>query len=387
MSLDPHAVELTLLRAELARAQQRLGTALYEAGQAQELLGRYLGTLFPAPYAQAVAQGRSALAFAAEMYQALAQARVTLITAVDGAEPAPAVTPALAELTADHVELLRLAGGTLDRDLIWEPWERTIAKGERTFLRAVDELVQAGLLAVEETAAPRNLARYASTLLLVLTEAGRADYQARFGLAAVTRETFLERYGHSPEAWWLIRATRGALLAGGQLPAALFDVAVYDPAAEPLPADLAARYSNSEPDLLVILTPRKGGQPVTVAVECERARYSAPLLKGKVLKNLRAYTGGGLTGVYYVAPNREAGALIVQALKKIAADLAQRPALLERGFAAVFTLDALDGRWLPTPAMLNRWQGPPPENMPLAATMLHWLRHRAPGSGQPHEEE
>jgi len=214
--------------------------------------------------------------------------------------------------------------------------------------------------------------------LIALTDSGRAEYQQRFGLPPRGIDEFIDTSYKSRDAWYLIRVARAVILAGGSIPGARFIPAAVWDTAEPLPAPYQRRYGNSEPDLIVELVPPDGTK-ILIAVECERSNYSPPRLKTKVLKNMRDYAEHGFDGVYYIAPNRNAGGLLKTAIRKVAADLRNNPQSLERGFVALFALDSLLKRWLASPAMLDRWHGTPPDESSDAAAADYCFKHKNRG--------
>jgi len=200
----------------------------------------------------------------------------------------------------------------------------------------------------------------------------------------------------SPITWWLIRATRNALLNGRLLPDNPFAIEVFD-LAEGIPEGYQREYGEcrsadkvgdekcSVPDLFVELQAR-GGPLTRLCVECERGRYANQALKQKLRWTMHNYGQAGFAGVYYVAPAAPEARLLQRALGKLAADLRQTPTLVEKGLLAIFTFDALIDHWLPSPAMVDRWgSGIPAEEIPAtAARAVCRLKHRQrAGNTQP----
>jgi hypothetical protein len=78
-------------------------------------------------------------------------------------------------------------------------------------------------------------------------------------------------------------------------------------------------------------------------------------LKSKVLHTLQNYIAAGFGAVYYIGSNREAVAVISQAVRKVTADAAQRQEILpHRAFIAIFAQADLKERWLPSPSLIDR---------------------------------
>jgi len=384
MNTFVESAELTLLRTELERIRERYAAASYEQQQALEILGRYLNTLFPAAYAQAMAQRTPVYTFAQEMLRALTL--VQPMQTVTEAEPAAQTAapqadapPALRLTDPDQISLLRLTGSTPAYEEVRRAWCAEVSQDDATFKAQLDALIAAQLATLETVKATGTWQSYYSPQLIALTDAGRAEYQQRFGLPPRSIAEFIDNTSYkSKEAWYLIRVARAVILAGGNIPGTRFvPTAVWD-TVDPLPALYQRRYGNSEPDLIVELTPPDGTK-ILIAVECERANYNAPRLKTKVLKNMHDYAEHGFDGVYYIAPNRNAGGLLKTAIRKVAADLRDHPQSLERGFVALFTLDDLLRKWLPSPAMLDRWHGTPPDEFPDAAAADYCFKHKNRG--------
>lgn len=379
--------ELTLLRTELAQLRARLSTAVYRRRQAEDLLGRYLNALFPAAYTQALAQQTDRLAFAEQMYRALAQMPGTGAAGPPAAGPPPVtaapappaapVAPTPPALTdPHHITAVRLLGQTPDQMAVRRRWQAETGQDEAAFKATLAALEQAGWLTVQTVPATDRLTGYYSPRLVWLTDPGRADHQQRFGQAAVTEAQFLHYY-KSVESWWLINVTRALILAGNDVPGTPFAAEVWD-TAQPLPAPWQRRYDTSEPDLIVRLRPR-GGAETTVVVECERALYNAPQLKSKVWKNLADYTAAGFAAVYYVAPNVPAARTLRTALRKLAADRQAQPAAVAAGCAVIWTAVDLADHWLPSPGMVDRWGGQPPAEYPGAAPAQYHFKYKAGG--------
>jgi len=378
------SAELTLLRTELERIRERYAVASYEQQQALEILGRYLNTLFPAAYAQAMAQRTPVYTFAQEMLRALTlvqpmQAVAEEQPAAQTSVPQSDAPPALRLTDANQISLLRLTGSTPAYEEVRRSWCAEVGQDDAAFKAQLDALIAAQLATLETLKVTGSWRSYYSPQLIALTAFGRTEYQQRFGLPPRTIKEFVDASYKSEEAWYLIRVAREVILSGGSIPGARFVPAAIWDTAEPLPAPYQRRYGNSEPDLIVELIPADGTR-VLIAVECERSNYDSTRLKTKVLKNMRDYAEHGFDGVYYIAPNRNAGGLLKTAIRKVAADLRDNPQSLERGFVALFALDDLLKKWLPSPAMLDRWHGTPPDELSDAAAADYCLKHKYRGA-------
>ncbi|MGC9396883.1 MAG: hypothetical protein ACP5J4_18720, partial [Anaerolineae bacterium] len=161
----------------------------------------------------------------------------------------------------------------------------------------------------------------------------------------------------SPEAWWMIRATKALIEVGNAHPANnRFTYTVYDPEADADAMDAAGftrRYGNSEPDLIVVVQSRTGGKPLWLAVECERGKYNSTRLKQKLIKNLEDYATAGFGGCYYIANNRDTARILGGTIARIRDALQRQPdAVTTPSFLALFTLEALRETWLPTPRFI-----------------------------------
>jgi len=377
------SAELTLLRTELERIRERYAVASYEQQQALEILGRYLNTLFPAAYAQAMAQRTPVYTFAQEMLRALTLVQPMQVVTEDKPEaqtsvPQADTSPALRLTDPDQISLLRLIGSMPAFEEVRRSWCAEVHQDDPAFKTQLDALIAAQLATLETLKVTGSWRSYYSPQLIALTDSGKAEYQQRFGLPARTIKEFVDASYKSEEAWYLIRVARSVILSGGGIPGARFVPAAVWDTAEPLPAPYQRRYGNSEPDLIVELTPADGTR-VLIAVECERSNYDSTRLKTKVLKNMRDYAEHGFDGVYYIAPNRNAGGLLKTAIRKVAADLRDHPQSLERGFVALFVLDDLIKKWLASPAMLDRWHGTPPDEFSDAATADYCFKHKNRG--------
>ncbi len=392
--------DLELLRSELDRTQERYFTAAHQQRQAEELLARYLNTLYPVAYAQARARKVSVVAFAEEMFKAISRvqasenagAEILLARYLETLFPAeyaqgikqktaiqelaeqllPKVgtakiqetasappPPAPVQESADTLTALRILGSSPDWEVVRRRWETETQKSEATYTKTLDALLEKGWIEIIRVPASDRLSGRYRPWLVTLTAAGRRAYQEHVGtgLAPIALNDFINERYKSREAWWLIRLTRALILEANDFPQrGSFTYEVYDPQ-DPLPAGFQKRYGNSEPDLILVLHPH-GSQSLRFCIECERAKYPAAQLKSKLVKNVLDYTQAGFEGIYYIAPDRDAAQLIVGAVRKIAADLRENSAVLDRAFLAVFTADDLAGRWLPSPAQINRWFQP-----------------------------
>ncbi len=422
--------DLELLRSELDRTQERYFTAAHQQRQAEELLARYLNTLYPVAYAQARARKVSVVAFAEEMFKAISRVQASenagaeillaryletlfpteyaqgikqktaiqelaeqLLPQVGTAkiqETVSAPPPAPVQESADTLTALRILGSSPDWEVVRRRWETETQKSEATYTKTLDALLEKGWIEIIRVPASDRLSGRYRPWLVTLTAAGRRAYQEHVGtgLAPIALNDFINERYKSREAWWLIRLTRALILEANDFPQrGSFTYEVYDPQ-DPLPAGFQKRYGNSEPDLILVLHPH-GSQSLRFCIECERAKYPAAQLKSKLVKNVLDYTQAGFEGIYYVAPDRDAAQLIVGAARKLAADLQDNPTAIDRAFLAIFTVDDLAGRWLPSPAQINRWFQPgkeKDETVKIPAEAVRPRHHFKHKGGKPHAD-
>ena len=366
-----HAMQITLLRSQLESSQLRLATQVRALKRAEAILQDYLTTLYPHLYAQALGARMNTIEAGEYFYQhylygndpaelfGLCEARQQ--AEVDRARSAPSAPPVVAEpgveLSGDAVKLLYVLGLTVLADEAKPLWAQHTGKAVGTARNTVfPELLDKGLLQVQQIPAPGHLTGYASDTCYVLTEAGQAEYRRRFNSNPITFATAYSPY-KSPEAWWMIRATKALILAGNALPANhRFTYTVYDPErdGEAMAAvDFTPQYGNSKPDLIVVITPRSGGEALWLAVECERGNYNSTRLRHKLLKNMQDYALAGFSGCYYIANNRDTARVLGGAISRIRDELQRQPeAVTTPGFLTLFTLEALRETWLPTPRFI-----------------------------------
>ncbi|MEJ5312357.1 MAG: hypothetical protein WHX52_21540 [Anaerolineae bacterium] len=366
-----HALDITLLRTQLQSSQMRLATKVRALQRAEAILQDYLTALYPHLYAQALGARMSTVEAGEYFYQhylygndpaelfGLCEARQQ--AEVDRARSAPSAPPVVVEpgveLSGDAVKLLYILGLTVLADEVKPLWVQHTGKAVGTAKNIVfPELLDKGLLQVQQIPAPGHLTGYASDTCYVLTEAGQAEYRRRFNSDPITYAAAYSPY-KSPEAWWMIRATKALILAGNALPANhRFTYTVYDPErdGEAMAAvDFTPRYGNSKPDLIVVITPRSGGDALWLAVECERGNYNSTRLRHKLLKNMQDYALAGFSGCYYIANNRDTARVLGGAISRIRDELQRQPeAVTTSSFLALFTLEALRETWLPTPRFI-----------------------------------
>lgn len=357
-----YAVAQELLRAQVVSCRAQLATKIRTCQRTEAALQQYLEALFPHLFPQALAQQLSVVEAAEYFYQQQLHGDdpLKLFGAAKKQAPLPAAPPTEpgVDLSGDAAKFLLAAGLTVVSTEIKVLWAQLARKAVSTAKNTVlPELLDKGLLRVEQIPVPRYLTGYASDTCYLLTAAGHAEYRRRFSDEAVTYDQI---YGphKSPEAWWQVRAVAGLIRAGNDLPPnTRFTYTVYDPTGDPetaLPAGFARRYGNSEPDLIVVITAQTGGAEQRLALECERASYSAARLKEKLLKNLQNYGAAGFSGCYYVANNGDAARSLGGAMMKLRDELKENPeAVTARGFLALFTLEALKEAWLPTPPFIE----------------------------------
>ena len=357
-----YAVAQELLRAQVISCRSQLAVKIRTCQRTEAALQQYLEALFPHLFPQALAQQLSVVEAAEYFYQQQLHGDdpLKLFGEAEEQPPPPVPTPIDPgiELSGDAAKFLLAAGLTVVSTDIKALWAQLARKAVRTAKNTVlPELLDKGLIGVERISVPRSFAGYASDTCYLLTEAGHAEYRRRFSDVAVTYD---QVYGphKSPEAWWQVRAVAGMVRAGNDLPAnTSFTYTVYDPTGDPeaaLQAGFERRYGNSEPDLIVVITSQTDGAEQRIALECERASYSAARLKGKLLKNLQDYAEAGFSGCYYIANNGEAARSLGGALMRLRDDLKAHPeTVTARSFLALFTLEALKETWLPTPPFIE----------------------------------
>ena|GEM_PF-634650 len=366
-----YAMKMTLLRSQLESSQLRLATQVRALQRAEAILQDYLTTLYPHLYAQALGARMNTIEAGEYFYQhylygndpaelfGLCEARQQ--AEVDRARSAPSSPPVVVEpgveLSGDAVKFLFVMGRTVLADEAKHLWAQYVGKAVGTARNLiVPELLDKGLLQVQQIPAPGYLTSYASDTCYVLTERGQAEYRRRFNSDPITYAAAYSPY-KSPEAWWMIRATKALILAGNALAANhRFAYTVYDPECdgEALAAvDFTPQYGNSKPDLIVVITPRSGGDALWLAVECERGNYNSTRLRQKLLKNMQDYALAGFSGCYYIANNRDTARVLGGAISRIRDELQRQPdAVTTTSFLALFTLEALRETRLPTPRFI-----------------------------------
>ncbi len=366
------AMEMHLLKNELLSSQMRIATSVRARHQTEAILQRYLSMLCPEVITQALGAQMSITEAAEYIYTHRlygsdpknlfrSQKAQQEEDAASTSSATPTITPVVVEpgvdLSGDAVKFLYVLGMTVVANEARELWAQHTGKASGSAKHtALSELLDKGLLRVEQIPVPRYLTGYVSDTCYILTDAGLAEYRRRFNSEPTTYEAAYAPY-KSPEAWWMIRATKALLLAGNAHPAnTRFTYTVYDPKGDAdamNAAGFSSRYGSSEPDLIVVVKSRSAGQPLWLAVECERGKYNSTRLKQKLAKNLEDYATAGFGGCYYIANNRETARVLGGTLTRLRDDLAARPdAVTIPGFLALFTLEALRETWLPTPRFI-----------------------------------
>lgn len=402
-----HAMDIILLRSQLESSQLRLATKARALKRAETILQDYLTTLYPHLYAQALGARMNTVEAGEYFYQhylygddpaqlfGLCEARQQ--AEVERARSAPSSPPVVVEpgveLSGDAVKFLFVMGRTVLADEAKHLWAQYVGKAVGTARNlVVPELLDKGLLQVQQIPAPGYLTGYASDTCYVLTNAGQAEYRRRFNSDPITYEAAYGPY-KSPEAWWMIRATKALIQAGNALAANhRFTYTVYDPEgdAEAIAAvDFTPRYGSSKPDLIVVITPRSGGDALWLAVECERGNYNSTRLRHKLLKNMQDYALAGFSGCYYIANNRDTARVLGGTIARIRDVLQRQPdAVTTTSFLALFTLEALRETWLPTPRFIlteffDRKLRQPNPNWPAdAAKPERYFKYKPTNRGQ-----
>ncbi len=397
------------VRAGLLRGQVEAWRTRYQRAEqgrtaVEQELRRYLTALFPGVYPEAVVTQQPLVQIAQTLYPQLLQGRsardlppapadAVAPAALPAPEPeanAPAPAPAAVTLSGSALSLLGILGSQVVAAEVERAWAAQLGLAPATFKNHVlPELLRARLVQVQTIrGALRKLRGYASDVNYVLTPAGRQLYREQFGAEAVDFAAVYAGYA-SAACWWLHRVTKALLLAGNTHPDnRRFTYTVYDPVvdtAEYLAAGFQKRYGAAglaaEPDLVVVVASRTGGEGAHIAIECEYANYSTPRLKGKVSKTVKTYREAGFQGVYYIAPNSQALGLIHDALGRCLADwreglqTGERARICwwpDRAFFATFSLLQLKDAWLPTARLIelhafNQEAGMPADDWPAGA--------------------
>ena len=406
---DDLSVRLELLHRQYEAAQGRAVKMARLAERRRALLRSVWEVLFPAELASLIAAGLGDDEVGRRLYQLLLERRQGLLRPDDNgasqceesrgedkeeaAEEAPTV-----ELTEEQRIVLQVLGIELAARQVLRRATERLGNSERTVHRLLSELKEMGLVERRSLAVPKGVGELSSTLYL-LTEEGRKVYRGLFGAEPMSTETAFGGY-HSPEAWWFISTVAQMIRRGNEAPNGRFVYEVFDPVAEPEATGTAGfrrRYGDedgsrrgSEPDLIVQMQARQGGQALSVAVEVERALYAAHALKAKVAKNLRHYTGAGFAATYYVATTKEAAQLLRGAVRKVTADVREGKAVLpNRAFVAIFSLPEIAGveaGWVPSPRMIEtEWlhNGQPSKAWPQGAwPVFYYYKHKVKGGGR-----
>ncbi|MBN2001817.1 MAG: hypothetical protein JXA21_00560 [Anaerolineae bacterium] len=400
-----HAMDITLLRTQLQSSQMRLATCARARQRTEAALQQYLEALYPDLFVQALGARMSVVEAGEYFYthylygsdpaklfgpsEALQRAEVAQALRT----PPPVIVEQGVDLSGDAVKLLYALGSTVVADEARQLWAQHAGKAVGTAKNTVfPELLDKGMMQVEQIAVPRYLTCYASDTCYVLTNAGQAEYRRRFNSEPITYEAAYGPY-KSAEAWWMIRATKAMIQAGNALPGNhRFTYTVYDPVRdldEMNAADFTPRYGHSEPDLVVVVLPRSGGDPQWLAIECERGNYNSTRLKQKLLKNLEDYALAGFSGCYYIANNRDTARVLGGTITRIRDGLRERPDTISTpGFLALFTLESLRETWLPTPRFIlteffdRKIQRPNPEWPQDAARPERYFKYTPVDKGQ-----
>ena len=366
-----HAMGIILLRSQLESSQLRLATKARALKRAEAVLQDYLTALYPNLYAQALGARMNTVEAGEYLYQhylygddpkelfgpSEARQQAEVDRARSAPPPQPVVVDQGVELSGDAVKLLYVLGLVVLADEAKPMWAQHTGKAVGTAKNTViPELLDKGLIQVQQIPAPGHLTGYASDTCYVLTEAGRAEYRRRFNSDPLTYEAAYGPY-KSVEAWWMIRATKAMILAGNTLAANhRFTYTVYDPErdGEAMAAvDFTPQYGNSKPDLIVVINSRSGGDALWLAVECERGNYNSTRLRQKLLKNMQDYALAGFSACYYIANNRDTARVLGGAISRIRDELQRQPdAVTTSSFLALFTQEALRETWLPTPRFI-----------------------------------
>ena len=362
-----HAMELSVLQGRYLSSQMHSAASVRARHRAEAILQQYLLVLFPDLFARAIGAQMSITEageylYAHHLYDSdprklfRVKNAQTEEEAASTSPTAPVVVEQGVDLSGDAVKFLYVLGMTVVANEARALWAQHTGRAVGSAKHVLPELLDKGLLRVEQIPVPRYLTGYVGDTCYTLTECGQAEYRRRFNSAPTTYEAAYAPY-KSPEAWWMIRATKALIEAGNAHPAnTRFTYTVYDPEADAdalEAAGFARRYGNSQPDLIVVVQSRSGGKPLWLALECERGNYNSTRLKQKLAKNLEDYATAGFGGCYYIANNRDTARVLGGTIARLRDDLAARPdAVSTAGFLALFTLEALRDAWLPTPRFI-----------------------------------
>jgi hypothetical protein len=362
-----YAMKMSLLQGRYLSSQMQSAASVRARHRAEAILQQYLLVLFPDLFARAIGAQMSITEAGEYLYahhlydsdprnlfrvkNAQTEEKTTLTTPT-----APVVVEQGVDLTGDAVKFLYVLGMTVVANEARALWAQHTGRAVSSAKHILPELQDKGLLRVEQIPVPRHLTGYVGDTCYTLTERGQAEYRRRFNSAPTTYEAAYAPY-KSPEAWWMIRATKAMIQAGNAHPAnTRFTYTVYDPEADTDALEAAGftrRYGNSQPDLIVVVQSRSGGKPLWLAVECERGKYNSTRLKQKLAKNLEDYATAGFGGCYYIANNRDTARVLGGTIARLRDDLTARPDTISTpGFLALFTLEALRDTWLPTPRFI-----------------------------------
>ena len=362
-----YAMEMSVLQGRYLSSQMHSAASVRARHRAEAILQQYLLVLFPDLFARAIGAQMSITEageylYAHHLYDSDPKEifRVKNAQTEEEAASTSPTAPVLAEqgvdLSGDAVKLLYVLGMTVVANEARALWAQHTGKAVGSAKHVLAELLDKGLLRAEQIPVPRYLTGYVGDTSYTLTERGQAEYRRRFNSAPTTYEAAYAPY-KSPEAWWMIRATKALIEAGNAHPAnTRFTYTVYDPEADADAMEAAGfirRYGNSQPDLIVVVQSRSGGKPLWLAVECERGNYSTTRLKQKLAKNLEDYATAGFGGCYYIANNRDTARVLGGTIVRLRDDLTARPDTISTpGFLALFTLESLRDAWLPTPRFI-----------------------------------
>jgi len=398
-----HAMELSVLQGRYLSSQMHSAASVRARHRAEAILQQYLLVLFPDLFARAIGAQMSITEageylYAHHLYDSdprklfRVKNAQTEEEAASTSPTAPVVAEQGVDLSGDAVKFLYVLGMTVVANEARALWAQHTGRAVGSAKHVLPELLDKGLLRVEQIPVPRYLTGYVSDTCYTLTERGQAEYRRRFNSAPTTYEAAYAPY-KSPEAWWMIRATKALIEAGNEHSSnTRFTYTVYDPEADADAMEAAGfvrRYGNSEPDLIVVITSRSGGKPLWLAVECERGKYNSTRLKQKLAKNLEDYATAGFGGCYYIANNRDTARVLGGTIARLRDDLSAKPdAVSTAGLLALFTLESLRDAWLPTPRFIlteffdRKLQRVNPEWPPEVARPERYFKYTPADKGQ-----
>ncbi|MGC9396882.1 MAG: hypothetical protein ACP5J4_18715, partial [Anaerolineae bacterium] len=213
-----YAMKMSLLKDVLRSSQMRIATHMRARHRTEAVLQQYLLVLFPDLFSRALGAQMSITEAGEYLYtHHLYDSDPKEIFRAKNAQPegdaatTATTTPVVAEqsvdLSGDAVKFLYVLGMTVVANEARELWAQHTGKAVGSAKHILSELLDKGLLRVEQIPVPRYLTGYVSDTCYILSQTGQAEYRRRFNSDPITYEAAYGPY-KSPEAWWMIRATK-----------------------------------------------------------------------------------------------------------------------------------------------------------------------------------